>query len=153
MSQLSEVTDGFRITLTETADPAAREFVHRQLRAFNDRNSEHHRAIRGAGPVPLDILIRDAADEILGGLVASTYWGWLELDVLWVQEGLRQHGYGRTLLRMAEAEARTRGCSRVMLTTYSFQVRGFYEGEGYHVVGEMADYPPGATYYWMRKEL
>ena len=48
---------------------------------------------------------------------------------------------------------RTRGCSQVMLTTYSFQARGFYEKEGYRVVGEMADYPPGATYYWMRKDL
>ena len=57
------------------------------------------------------------------------------------------------LLRMAEAEARTRGCSHVMLTTYSFQARGFYEKEGYRVVGEMAGYPPGATYYWMRKDL
>jgi GNAT superfamily N-acetyltransferase len=153
MDQPSEATDGLRITLTETADPDAREFVHRQLRAFNDRNSEHHRAIRGAGLVPLDILIRDAAGEILGGLIASTYWGWLELDVLWVQEDLRRHGYGRTLLRMAEAEARTRGCSHALLTTYSFQARGFYEGEGYDVVGEMADYPPGAVYYWMRKDL
>ena len=127
--------------------------MHGQLRAFNDRSSEHHRSIRGAGPTPLDILIRDAADEIAGGLIASTYWGWLELDVLWVRESLRQHGYGRTLLRMAEAEARKRGGSRVMLTTYSFQARGFYEREGYEVVGEMADYPPGATYYWMRKDL
>ena len=131
MGQSSEATDGFRITLTETADPDAREFMHRQLRAFNDRTSEHHRAIRATGPTPLDILIRDAKGEIVGGLIASTYWGWLELDVLWVVEGLRRHGYGRTLLRMAEAEARTRGCSRVMLTTYSFQARGFYEREGY----------------------
>ena len=29
-----------------------------------------------------------------------------------------------------------------MLTTYSFQARGFYEKEGYRVVGEMAGYPP-----------
>jgi GNAT superfamily N-acetyltransferase len=153
MDQTSEAADGSRITLTETADPAARDFMHRQLRAFNDRTSEHHRAIRGAGPMPLDILMRDAADEIVGGLIASTYWGWLELDVLWIAEGLRRQGCGRALLRMAEAEARTRGCSRVMLTTYSFQARGFYEGEGYRVVGEMADYPPGVTYYWMRKDL
>jgi hypothetical protein len=40
-----------------------------------------------------------------------------------------------------------------MLTTYSFQARGFYEKEGYSVVGEMAGYPPGATYFWMRKDL
>jgi N-acylglucosamine-6-phosphate 2-epimerase len=153
MGQPSEATDGFRITLTETVDLESREFIRRQLRAFNDANSEHHRAIRNAEPTPLDILIRDAAGEILGGLIASTYWGWLEVNVLWVADGFRRLGYGRTLLQMAEAEARTRKCSHVMLTTYSFQARGFYEKEGYRVVGEMADYPPGATYFWMRKEL
>lgn len=89
----------------------------------------------------------------MGGLIGSTYWGWLELDTLWVAEELRRHGYGRTLLRMAEAEARARGCARVMLTTYSFQARGFYAKEGYRVVGELADYPPGSTYYCMRKDF
>jgi ribosomal protein S18 acetylase RimI-like enzyme len=141
------------ITVADTADLAVREFMHRQLRAFNDVNSEHHRAIRLAGPRPLDILIRDGAGEIVGGLIGSTYWGWLEIEVLWIAESLRQRGYGRTLLRMAETEARQRGCEHVMLTTYSFQARGFYERERYRVVGEMADYPPGATYVWMRKDL
>ena len=116
-------------------------------------HSEHHRAIRSAGPTPLDILIRDAAGEIVGGLIASTYWGWLELDVLWVQEGLRRHGYGRTLLRMAEAEARTRGCSLRDADDLQLPGARVLRGEGYRVVGEMADYPPGAAYYWMRKDL
>lgn len=141
------------ITLADTADLDARDFIRRQLRAFNDLTSEHHRAIRPTGPAPLDILIRDAAGEIVGGLIASTYWGWLEVDTLWIADHLRQNGYGRTLLRMAEAEAKQRGCAHVMLTTYSFQARGFYEKEGYRVVGEMIDYPPGAAYYWMRKDL
>jgi ribosomal protein S18 acetylase RimI-like enzyme len=153
MVQSEKATDGFRFTLTETADPETREFVRQQLRAFNDTHSEHHRAIRSAEPTPLDIVIRNEFGEIVGGLMGSTYWGWLEVNILWVAEGLRRLGHGRTLLRMAEAEARTRGCSHVMLTTYSFQARGFYEKEGYSVVGEMAGYPPGATYFWMRKDL
>lgn len=151
-----EERDSFRITLAETADPGTREFMRGQLRAFNDQNSEHHRAIRAASaasPTPVDILIRDDAGEIVGGLIASTYWGWLEVDTLWVGERLRRLGYGRTLLRMAEAEARARGCVHVMLTTYSFQAREFYEKEGYRVVGEMTDYPPGESYYWMRKDF
>ncbi len=145
--------DSLHITLTDTADPAAREFVRGQLRTFNDRHSEHHRAIRGVGQAPLDILIRDAAGEIVGGLIGATYWGWLEVDTLWVAESLRGQGLGRALLRTAEAEAQRRGCSHAMLTTYSFQARGFYEGEGYRVVGEMVDYPPGEVYYWMRKDF
>jgi GNAT superfamily N-acetyltransferase len=153
MGESSEKLTGFSIALSATADAEARDFIRQQLRAFNDTHSEHHRAIRSAEPTPLDILIRNEAGEIQGGLIGSTYWGWLEVNILWVAEGLRRLGHGRTLLRMAEAEARTRGCSHVMLTTYSFQARGFYEKEGYRVVGEMAGYPPGATYYWMRKDL
>ena len=153
MGEAVTANEGLGIALSATADTEAREFIRRQLRAFNDTRSEHHRAIRSAEPTPLDILIKDAAGEILGGLISSTYWGWLEVNVLWIAEGLRRHGHGRTLLRMAETEARKRLCSRVMLTTYSFQARRFYEKEGYRVAGEMADYPPGATYYWMRKDL
>lgn len=153
MDQPLEAAESLCITLTETADPAAREFVRGQLRAFNDSVSEPHRTVRSAGQAPLDILIRDAAGEIVAGLIGATYWGWLEIDTLWVAESLRGQGHGRALLRMAEEEARRRSCSRAMLTTYSFQARGFYEQEGYRVVGELADYPPGAAYYWMRKEL
>jgi N-acylglucosamine-6-phosphate 2-epimerase len=148
-----KATEEFRFILTETADPETREFVRQQLRAFNDTHSEHHRAIRSAEPTPLDIVIRNEAGEIVGGLIGSTYWSWLELNILWVAEGLRRLGHGRTLLRMAEVEGRTRGCSHVMLMTYSFQARGFYEKEGYRVVGEMAGYPPDAAYFWMRKDL
>jgi ribosomal protein S18 acetylase RimI-like enzyme len=153
MDEPSEAFEGLNIALSATADTETRDFIRRQLRAFNDANSEHHRAIRNAEPTSLDIVIRNEAGEILGGLIASTYWGWLEVNVLWIAEGLRRLGHGRTLLRMAEAEARACGCLHVMLTTYSFQARGFYEKEGYRVVGEMAGYPPGATYYWMRKDL
>jgi GNAT superfamily N-acetyltransferase len=153
MGESSETQAGLSLALSATADAEARDFIRQQLRAFNDTRSEHHRAIRSAEPTPLDILIRNEAGEILGGLISSTYWGWLEVNILWVAEGLRRLGYGRTLLRMAETEAKARGCSQVMLTTYSFQARGFYEKEGYRVVGEMAGYPPGAVYYWMRKGL
>jgi ribosomal protein S18 acetylase RimI-like enzyme len=153
MGESSGTPAELSIVLSATADAEARDFIRQQLRAFNDTRSEHHRAIRSAEPTPLDILIRNEAGEIVSGLISSTYWGWLEVNILWVAEGLRRLGHGRTLLRMAEAEARTRGCAHVMLTTYSFQARGFYEKEGYRVVGEMAGYPPGAVYYWLRKDL
>ena len=153
MGEAVTANEGLSAALSATVDSEVREFIRLQLRAFNDLHSEYHRAIRSVEPTPLDILIRNAAGEIVGGLIASTYWGWLEVNVLWIAEGLRRLGHGRTLLRMAEAEARTRGCAHVMLTTYSFQARGFYEKEGYRVVGEMAGYPPGAVYYWMRKDL
>jgi ribosomal protein S18 acetylase RimI-like enzyme len=54
---------------------------------------------------------------------------------------------------MAEAEAVRRKCVGAWLDTYSFQARGFYERLGYTVLGEIADYPPGHTRYFMKKSF
>lgn len=145
--------DGLRFTLTDTASEKERDYIHQQIKAFNDAISEHHRAVRGPRAEHLDIFVLDSEGLVLGGLTGLTYWGWLEIGDLRLEEGLRGRGYGRVLLRMAEEAARERGCSRVWLRTFSFQARGFYEKEGYQVVGELEDYPPGETFYWMRKDI
>jgi GNAT superfamily N-acetyltransferase len=144
--------DRLRFVLTETLRPEDRNHIHEQIKAFNNRVSTHHRAARLVGPTQLDILVRDDEDEVVGGLIASTYWRWLDIDDLWVTRRLRGQGLGRRMLGMAEEEARARGCSRARLRTFSFQAREFYERQGYRVVGELEDYPPGETFYWMRKD-
>jgi GNAT superfamily N-acetyltransferase len=147
------VDPGLRLVLTSTADPAFREAVDRQIKAFNDAVSEPHRLVRKSGVRPLDIVVRDEQDRPLGGLVGNTYWDWLEIDDLWLPEALRGRGLGRELMAAAEAEAVVRGCSRAWVRTFSFQAREFYERLGYWVVGQLEDYPPGQTFYWLRKEL
>jgi GNAT superfamily N-acetyltransferase len=150
---LKDKSKGIEVTLTDVANDQDRDYVHHQIRAFNDRASRHHREIRGVGPRPLDIILRNAAGEIVGGLTASTYWDWLDIDDLWLAEEMRGQGYGREVLRMAEEEARQRGCRRAKVQTFSFQARGFYEKMGYRVVGALEDYPPGGCFYWLRKEI
>ena len=54
---------------------------------------------------------------------------------------------------MAEEEARRRGCRHAYTTTFSFQAPGFYTRLGFRIVGQLADYPQGATYYWLRKDF
>jgi GNAT superfamily N-acetyltransferase len=86
--------------------------------------------------------------------VFGDVWGrWLELTLLWVAEPLRGKGYGEQLLRAAEEEARMQGCRGVFLSTFSFQAQPFYERFGYEVFGELADYPAGHAYYFMKKTL
>ena len=153
MDKLLQETAGYRVTLTDMASDADRQFLSDRLKAFNNEISPYHKAIRTEGMQPLDIFIRDADGAIAGGLAADTYWGWLAVEDLWIAPALRRHGFGRALLLAAEAEAIGRGCLRALLTTYSFQARGFYEKLGYRVVGQLDDYPPGQSYFWMRKDF
>lgn len=145
--------DDLDLVLIDEAREDWRQALHQQIRSFNDERSAQHRMARMAGRHPLDLFLRDCEGRLRGGLVASTYWDWLEVEDLWLDEGLRGRGYGRRLMGMAEGEARARGCTRAWVRTFRFQARGFYERLGYRVVGELADYPPGDALYWMRKDF
>ncbi len=142
-----------RFSLADEPEPEVRQSIHREIRAFNDAVSRNHRAVRASGSQPLEITIRDEQHRLLGGLIGDTYWEWLDIDDLWIHESLRGRGHGRRLMIMAETKALERGCSRAFVQTFSFQARGFYEQMGYRVVGRLDDYPPGETFFWMRKEL
>ncbi|MBZ0291890.1 MAG: GNAT family N-acetyltransferase [Anaerolineae bacterium] len=143
-----------QIQLEAQPDPADRDFIHQQIRQFNNLVSPQHLAAREPGVIqPLCIFIHDDMGQIVGGLTADTYWNWLDIDDFWIQETLRRQGFGQKLLTMAEAEARRRGCWRAQLKTFDFQARDFYARFGYRVVGVMEDYPPGGAFYWMRKDF
>ncbi len=101
----------------------------------------------------LNIFIRNSDGTILGGVIGGTYWGWLYIDLLWIDEKVRGEGYGRKLLVAAEEEAIRRGCTQVFLDTFSFQARPFYEKHGYIIFGELKDFPPGHNRYFLQKTL
>jgi ribosomal protein S18 acetylase RimI-like enzyme len=73
--------------------------------------------------------------------------------VLWVADKYRSRGFGRDLLEKAEIVSSSRGCRLAVLDTTEFQACRFYERAGYHVIGELNDYPPGSRTYSMRKSL
>ena len=125
----------------------AAETVMSGLRAYN------YEKTRDADFQPLRIFLRDEKGEVVGGLLAETYWGWLDVGSIWVAEHLREHGYGRELMARAEAEGMRRGCTQALLDTFSFQAQGFYERLGYVVAGTLDEFPPGHQRLLMRKRL
>lgn len=141
-------------TLSESEEKEFSEFLRTHIREFNNRASAPHRAIRQPDAItPLNLIVKDEAGNVIGGLAASTYWEWLDIDIFFLPEVLRGRGLGTSLLQTAEAIALERGCKRCFLTTFDFQARTFYEKHGYYVTGTLEDYPPGSAYFWMRKDL
>jgi GNAT superfamily N-acetyltransferase len=97
--------------------------------------------------------VRDSEGTLAGGLLGATYLGWLQVQVVWLEDSLRGHGYGRALMELAEEEAVGRGCTRVFLETFSFQALPFYEKCGYEVFSRLPDFPPGGARYALTKNL
>ena len=131
------------------ADLEARKRIQAILRAHNDRVG----LLRGAEAQPLNVQVYDTQGVWVGGMLAATYWNWLVIDVLALAEEVRGQGIGTALMAQVEAEARARGCTRSQTSTYAHQALRFYDRLGYRIVGQMADYPEGFTYYWLQKVL
>ncbi|MBD2076391.1 putative N-acetylmannosamine-6-phosphate 2-epimerase [Phormidium sp. FACHB-592] len=147
----------YRFALFETEDQSYRRYINAKLDQFSESCAEVEPFFTAAArqtQKPLEILLLDEQQTILGGLIGSTScWNWLLIDFLWVHEAHRYQGYGRQLIELAEQEAKKRGCVFARLGTFSFQARGFYEKLGYQVVAQWDDYPPGQTQYWLKKPL
>jgi ribosomal protein S18 acetylase RimI-like enzyme len=134
--------------------PARREIV-KGLRAYNVA------AVGKFDHRPLTVTIRERGKmggkifggKILGGVVGETFFGWMFVSLLWVSERHRGNGWGSSLMRTAEAEARERGVRHVYLDSFSFQAPAFYEKLGYREFGRLKDFPAGYDRVWMTKAL
>jgi GNAT superfamily N-acetyltransferase len=102
---------------------------------------------------PLLVVVRAADNRVVGGAVGNTWWGWLRIDALWVDEAVRYQGLGTRLMRAAEEEALRRECHHVFLDTLSFQALPFYLQLGYEVFGQLDDLPVGHSRYFLQKSL
>lgn len=103
---------------------------------------------------PLGIAIHSRKDgRLLGGLYGRTGFRRLFVELLFVPETLRGRGLGATLLQRAEVEAGKRGCIGAWLETFSAEAKSFYVKNGYRVFGEIADYPPGNTRFFLSKDF
>ncbi len=98
-------------------------------------------------------VVQTPGKEIMGGIIAVMYWDWLYIDLMWLREDLRGQGFGQQLLTQVEKDAKKRGATKSYLDTFSFQAPGFYKKLGYHVFGELKDFPQGHHRYFMTKEL
>jgi ribosomal protein S18 acetylase RimI-like enzyme len=135
------------IVVEEQAEQKAVEFIRSQLKIYNEKFTvpDDHQE--------LAVFLKDESGEVKGGILGGTYWNWLYIDTLWIDESLRGQGYGKELLGALEEGARQRGCENAHLDTHDFQAVGFYQKNGYEICGQLDGLPKGYNRYLMRKKL
>ncbi|NJP49916.1 GNAT family N-acetyltransferase [Streptomyces sp. SBST2-5] len=143
--------------LETEVDKARRDLLRKRLRDTNTAASPVLRALRGTPAErenPLHVWAMDDAGGLAGGLVGHTWASWLHVAYLWVDEPHRGTGLGSRLLAHAEhLAAAERACASARVETWDFQAPDFYRKQGYEVVCEIPDYPPGITEYTLVKKL
>ena len=122
-------------------------FVNNALQKFNDEKvgPDNHEL--------LNIVEYDNSGNIIAGILGGTYWGWMHIDILWVDENHRRQGLGSQLLETAESEAIKRGCHSVHVDTMSWQAPDFYKKHGYETISELNDIPSGNKKFHLIKKL
>lgn len=121
-------------------------YVRKRLRAYN--------RVRAGKEFPyqqIAIFARDQKGTIVGGATGEVTWGWLYVDMLWVNEDHRGNGIGSNLMARIEELAREYNVVGYHLGTTDFQALDFYLKRGYEVWGQLPDLPPGHTNYSLRK--
>ena len=100
--------------------------------------------LRSAQPQAINegvvLTLRDGA-FLLGGLCGKTSYGWLHIDVLWIDPDHRGMGHGRKLMNAARDAARAHRCHGMWLDTSSRDARDFYLSLGFSTFGRLANRP------------
>ena len=92
-------------------------------------------ATKGIAPArELTVQVLDAAGDLAAGMSGWTWGVAAGIGLTWVRETSRGDGLGARLLAEFEIEARSRGCTRVFVTSFTFQAPGFYQRHGYREI-------------------
>ena len=102
----------------------------------------------------LEFAATDSDGHTIAGILGGIgYWNGLEIKVLWVAEQYRNNGIGSALLSRMETVAREKGAVVSMLDTFDFQAPDFYLSNGYSLIGQINDFPPGNCRMYFSKKL
>jgi ribosomal protein S18 acetylase RimI-like enzyme len=124
------MTDHYTIAIEESSANQDIKLIEVGLHRYNEARCGL------AHSQELNVLIRDPDGVIWGGLIGYVSGKRFYIDMLWLDQAIREQGYGSKLIKMAEQEAIAKGCTLAYLDTASFQAPEFYRKLGYEVFGE-----------------
>jgi ribosomal protein S18 acetylase RimI-like enzyme len=139
---MDHIIDFQQLDRSSTDDVA---YVRRKFIEFNDSQSGVFESKE------LHLIAYGSEQQVIGGLLGDISWGWLHVDVLWVDEAYRKYGIGTALMDRAEAEAGAMDVRNAYIETTDFQALGFYEKRGYKIFAHLDNQPPGHVCYYMKK--
>ena len=137
----------YQVVYVEKPEDAAWGVIGQGLDAFNIQIAGEYNFQR------VCFALQTSDNTIVGVVLGELFWDWFHIDLLWIPEELRGHGYGHQLLLKIEEEAKKRGAKNIFLDTFSFQAPEFYKKHGYQIFGELKDFPPGHQRYFFTKQL
>lgn len=102
---------------------------------------------------PFSIFIKDQKEQVLGGASGTLFYGSLYVDSLWVDETLRNQGWGKKLMYEAGKIGREHGALFVTLNTMDWEALPFYQKLGYSIEFTREGYEKGSKMFMLRKNL
>jgi len=143
-SEVNEMND----VASRPVDPTPEEVQYLEDRIYEFNAS----ATRIADGAWLAFFVRER-QRIVAGICGNTWGGTCEVRQFWVEQSRRGRGLGTRLFQAAEQEARRRGCTQIVLMTFSFQAPSFYERHGFETLATIEEHPRGHRNLLMRKVL
>ena len=129
-------------------DTSATEIEHHLLNALKRSNTQAHNE-------SFVLKLTSDTGKLVGGLTASSSYGWLLIKTLWIDDSLQGTGFGRKLVLTAEQKGRDLGCFNAWLDTSSASAHAFYLKLGYREFGRLEntpDQPPAEHRRWFMKK-
>lgn len=136
------------VTSTGKADSALDQLLNDELDKFNAA------ATSEVAPAEQLTVRVEQAEGLVAGVSGWTWGQAAGVGMTWVRDDHRGTGVGTSAMTAFENEARSRGCTHVFVTSFTFQAPGFYQRLGYREIFRWESVPTaGRDDVHMRKEL
>lgn len=114
---------------------------------------EAHKA-RGMQRIkPFSFMLKDENQTVHGGVTGTTYYGYMYVELLYVDPKYRGQNFGSKLMEAAEKLAKERNCAYICITTMDWEAMPFYKKLGYQVDYTRDGFENNSTMYIMHKKV